>query len=162
VVVNLNATDNGIVGVESIKFANGGTLDHNPSDIPPAVTDFNNTSWNYTLQLSDRGKFIINQPVPNSGYAQHIYITVPSNLNVDFPVGSVITLINTNDANNNGYKIYVQPENYGGNDAPRIWAVDLGNQNPSTWSFQGMQIGRLMKIGSNEWLLDAKNIINED
>ena len=164
ITANLNKTDNGIVGVESIKFADGGTLDHNPSDIPPAVTDFAQSGWNYTLQLSDRGRFIKNQEIPNDTYAQDLYITVPSNKNVSFPVGSVITLINTSSDSANGYRIYVEPEyyyDYNGDLSPRIWATG-GNQNYSRWSFQGIQTVTLMKIGSNEWLLSGNNIENAD
>ena len=162
-IIKLDNLDKGIVGVESINFADGGKLDHNPGDIPPVFTDFNaGDGWNYTLKLSDRGKFIINENVPNGGYCNNLYITVPSNLDVRFPVGSVITLINSHDANNNGYRIYVQPANYPDNEAPRIWAAGTGNQNYSTWSFQGTQTATLMKIGSNEWLLTANNIQNED
>ena len=164
ITANLNKTDNGIVGVESIKFTDGGTLDHNPSDIPPAVTDFAQSGWNYTLQLSDRGRFIKNQEIPNDTTAQDLYITVPSNVNVSFPVGSVITLINTSSDSANGYRIYVQPElwnDFNGDLSPRIWATG-GNQNYSTWSFQGIQTVTLMKIGSNEWLLSGNNIENAD
>ena len=162
-VIKLDNSANGVVGVEKVAFAEGGDLDHNPSDIPPVFTDFNvGAGWNYTLQLSDRGKFIVNEPVPNGGYCDNLYITVPSNNNVAFPVGTVITLINTNEATGNGYRIYVRPENYPSNDCPRIWAAGTGNQNNSTWSFQGMQTATLMKIGSNEWLLTANNIQNED
>ena len=160
-VVNLNEIPNGIVGVESITFADGNVLDHNPSDIPPSTGFDSQTGWNYTLQLSDRGRFIINQTVPNTSYAQHLYITVPRNDNVPFPVGTVITLINTNSISGNGYKIYVQPESYGDLNAPQIWTTG-GNQNPSTWSFQGIQTATLMKISSNGWLLTANDVINED
>lgn len=151
----------GLVGVEGIQFADGGMLDHNPSDIPPVLTDFDvGNGYNYTLQLSDRGKFITNgQGVEN--YINDLYITVPTNSNVMFPVGSVITLINVSNVNNNGYRIYVQPENYSSSDCPRIYATD-GSSNWSTWSFQGIQTATLMKIGSNEWLLTANNISNED
>ena len=160
-VVNLNEIPNGIVGVESITFADGNVLDHNPSDIPPS-TGFNpNSSWNYTLQLSDRGRFIINQTIPNVTYVQTLYITVPRNDNVPFPVGTVITLINTNSITGNAYKIYVQPESYGDPNAPQIWSTN-GNQNPSTWSFQGIQTATLMKISSNGWLLTGNDITNED
>lgn len=152
--------DKGIKGVESIHFAEGGKLDHNPADIPPVLTDFNQDGWNYTLQLSDRGKFIINSPTPDD-YTDNLYITVPSNVNVNFPVGSVITLINTSNPNNNNYRIYVQPENWGNSSMPRIYATD-GSSNYSTWSFQGIQTATLMKIGSNEWLLTASNIQNND
>lgn len=161
ITANLNLTDTGIVGVESIKFADGGKLDHNPSDIAPAVTDFANQGWNYTLQLSDRGRFIKNQEIPNVTAAQDLYITVPTNGDVPFPVGSIITLINTSSDSAAGYRIYVQPDNWQSNDSPRIWATG-GNQNYSTWSFQGIQTATLMKIGSNEWLLTAVNVSDEN
>lgn len=160
-VINLNQTTNGIVGVESIIFADGNVLDHNPSDIPPSVGFNSQDSWNYTLQLSDRGRFIINQIIPNTSYAQNLTITVPRNDVVQFPVGTVITLINSNSSSGNGYKIFVDPQSYGDPNAPQIWATG-GNQNPSTWSFQGIQTATLMKISTNGWLLTANDIINED
>lgn len=158
--VKLDMTVNGIAGVETIAFAEGGLLDHNPSDIPPVLTDFNvGNGWNYTLKLSDRGKFITN----GTGVEDHtgnLYIHVPTNWNLTFPVGSVITLINVSEANSSGNRIYVQPENYSSNDCPRIYATGFGST-WSTWSFQGIQTATLMKIGSNEWILTANNIQNE-
>ena len=116
--------------------------------------------WNYTLKLSDRGKFITNgHGVEN--YTGNLYITVPSQWDLSFPVGSVITLINVSDANSSGNRIYVQPGNFGNNDCPRIYATGYGSS-WSTWSFQGVQTATLMKIGSNDWLLTANNISNED
>lgn len=158
--VKLDTTTNGIVGVESIAFAEGGVLDHNPSDIPPVVTDFSQVGWYYTLKLSDRGKFITNgASVENN--TNNLYITVPSQWNLSFPVGSIITLINISDVNSNGYRIYVQPENFSSDDCPRIYATGFGTT-WSTWSFPGIQTATLMKIGSNEWLLTANDITNED
>ena len=158
-VINLNGTANGIVGVETVDFASGGALDHNPSDIPPSIGFDSISGWNYTLQLSDRGRFIINQPVPNITPAQDLYITVPRNDVVSFPVGTVITLVNSNNAND--YKIHVAPQDYGSANAPQIWSTD-GGQNPSTWSFPGIQTATLMKISTNAWLLTANNITNTD
>ena len=160
-VINLNSTANGIVGVETINFASGGALDHNPSDIPPSVGFDSQTGWNYTLQLSDRGRFIINQPVPNNSYAENLTILVPRNDQVSFPVGTVITLINTSSAGAGGYVINVEPVNYLDDNAAQIWSTN-GGQNPSTWSFQGIQTATLMKISSNGWLLTANDITNTD
>lgn len=159
--VKLDLTVNGIVGVETIAFAEGGLLDHNPSDIPPVLTDFDvGNGWNYTLKLSDRGKFIMNGTRVED-YTNNLYIHVPTQWNVTFPVGSVITLINVSDVNSSGNRIYVQPENYSSNDCPRIYATGFGST-WSTWSFPGVQTATLMKIGSNEWLLTANDIQNED
>ena len=160
-VINLNGTANGIVGVETVDFASGGALDHNPSDIPPSVGFDSVSGWNYTLQLSDRGRFIINQTVPNNSYAENLYITVPRNDNVSFPVGTVITLINSSSAEAGGYSIHVTPESFGDPNSPQIWATG-GNQNPSSWSFQGIQTATLMKISTNGWLLTANDITNTD
>jgi hypothetical protein len=156
-VYNLNEKEQGLVGVEKIDFADGGTLDHNPGDIPPSIGFDPINSWSYTLQLSDRGRFIINQIIPNNSYCQNIYITVPLNQDVPFPVGTVITLINTNS---NGNRIYVYPADYNSPWSPKIWAT--GYDYNSQWSFQGMQTATLMKISTNAWLLTANNITNED
>ena len=158
--IDLNPTKQGIRGVGAIEFADGGVLEHNPVIIPPSINFDSNNSWYYTLQLTDMGRFIINQTVPNDSNCQDLHITVPRNDDVAFPVGTVITLINTNDVNNNGYRIYVQPDSYSNNECPKIWAT--GYQNYSTWSFQGMQTATLMKISTNAWLLTANDITNED
>jgi hypothetical protein len=156
---DLNDVEQSIDGVGGIRFSNGGLLEHNPVDIPPSTSNIRN-NWYYTLQLSDRGRFIINQTIPNDSYCDNLYITVPSNESVPFPVGTVITLINACSSDYNGYEIYVQPENYNSSNSPRIYAT--GYQYNSTWSFQGIQTATLMKISSNNWLLTATNIINRD
>ena len=161
--LNLNSEQRGIVGVETIEFADGGTLDHNPADIPPSQWfDPDNQGWEYTLQLSDRGRFILNQTIPNDSNCQDLYVYVPRNDQVAFPVGTVITLINASSAEAGGQNIYVRPINYAdGNGWVRIWAVG-GGQNSSQWRFQGIQTATLMKISTNAWLLTANNIINDD
>lgn len=160
-VVNLNTKQKGIKGVETIEFADGGVLDHNPSDIPPSqYFDPSNNNWEYILQLSDRGRFILNQTVPNSTYCEDLYVLVPRNDDVPFPVGTVITLIN---ASENNYRIYVEPVDYNnGNEYAKIWAAGTGNQNSSSWSFLGMQTATLMKISTNAWLLTANDITDEN
>jgi hypothetical protein len=72
----------------------------------------------------------------------------------------VITLINSSSAEAGGYIIAITPEGFGDPNAPQIWAT--GYQNPSSWSFQGIQTATLMKISSNGWLLTANNINNTD
>jgi hypothetical protein len=156
--INLNGTKSGIVGVETIDFADGGTLDHNPADIPPSVfCDPTTTGWEYTLQLSDRGRFIINQIIPNDSYCQDLFIYVPRNDDVAFPVGSVITLINANIDTNS---IYVRPIDYNDQECAKIWAT--GFSGPSQWRFTGMQTATLMKISSNGWLLNVNNVFDDD
>ena len=166
-VLNFNTTSKGIVGVEQIDFVNGGVLDHNPSDIPPSLffnPQFDNY-WIYMLQLSDRGRFILNQTIPNLSECADLEIIVPSNENVPFPVGTVITLINASSeaAMGGGFKIQVTPENYWVNSdrSPQIWTTG-GNENWSTWSFKGIQTATLMKISTNGWILTCNNPTNED
>jgi hypothetical protein len=158
--LNFNVKQQGIKGIETIEFTDGGVLDHNPSDIPPSeFFDPSNTSWSYTLQMSDRGRFILNQTVPNYTYCQNLYLYVPRNDDVPFPVGTVITIINASESN---YRIYVEPVNYNDQECAKIWAAGTGNQNSSTWSFLGMQTATLMKISTNAWILTANNVTNED
>jgi hypothetical protein len=160
--VNLNKEQRGIKGVETIEFADGGILDHNPSDIPPSqFFDPTTTNWEYTLQLSDRGRFILNQTVPNDTYCQNLYVYVPRNDDVPFPVGTVITLINASSSSAGGQRIYVYPVDYNNQECAKIWSTS-GNQNSSQWSFQGIQTATLMKISTNAWLLTANDISNED
>ena len=165
--INFNDTSNGIVGVEQIAFVDGGVLDHNPSDIPPSIF-FNpqaGNEWAYTLQLSDRGRFILNQTIPNVSECLNLNITVPSNKNVPFPVGTVITLINASSETAGGWRISVIPQYHydgpGSVYAPKIWTTG-GYQNPSVWGFYGIQTATLMKISTNAWLLTCNNPIDED
>ena len=156
---DLNTEDKGITGVSTIEFSDGGKLDHNPVDIPPSTARVYN-DWYYTLQLSDRGRFIMNQAEPNNSTCEDLYITVPRNQDVSFPVGTVITLINSCNANGDGYRIYVRPTDWQSENDAKIYATG-GFQNPSTWSFQGMQTATLMKISTNAWMLTATNVSDE-
>jgi hypothetical protein len=155
-IINGNYEVKGIVGVDNIKFINGDNLDHNPSDIPESTQNVQ-LNWEITLTPGDRGKFIKNQHAPGVGWVQNLTINVPKS-DAEFPVGSIITLLNLDTSD--GYRIYVQPVDWGQSSAARIWAT--GYLNPSIWSFGGMQTATLMKISPDDWLLTANNISNED
>ena len=161
-ILNANFDTKGLVGVEKVDFVQGGDLGHNPADIPHSTQnlqadDFIN--WNITLKLSDRGKFIKNVSAPSQGYIQNLTVYVPKTTSVAFPVGSIITLINLDISDT--YYINVEPVGYNmDDDAPRIWAA--GMTTASIWGFKGVQTATLMKIGTNDWLLTANNIVNND
>ena len=84
---------------------------------------------------------------------------MPKTSSVAFPVGSIITLINLDISDT--YYINVEPVGYNmDDDAPRIWAA--GMTTASIWGFKGVQTATLMKVGTNDWLLTANNIVNND
>lgn len=161
-ILNANFDTKGLVGIEKIDFVQGGYLGHNPVDIPQSaqnlqVDDYLN--WNITLTLADRGKFIKNTATPGEGTCQDLEVYIPKNSDVAFPVGSIITLINLDLSNT--YYIKVFGVGYSGdNDYPRIWAA--GETIHSIWGFKGVQTATLMKIGTNDWLITANNIVNLD
>jgi hypothetical protein len=146
-----------------ITFADGTPkAKHNPVDVAEVCADWNDSNT-YTLQLSDRGKFIRTQWY----YQDNIYINVPSDSQVNFPVGTVITLINMWDWNANGYAIYIQSQFDNLSQRPHVYLAGQGPfpQNGGwspQWKFQGRGTATLMKVGSNEWLLTGNNISDSD
>ena len=162
-IINANFETNGLVGIEKIDFVQGGYLGHNPADIPHSLQNLqvnDPMNWNITLNLLDRGKFIKNMAVPTHGNVQDLTVYVPKTSDVAFPVGSIITLINLDTSNT--YWIYVQGVGWseGDSDRPIIWAS--GQTVESGWGFKGLQTATLMKIGTNDWLLTANDIFNND
>jgi hypothetical protein len=135
---------------------------HNPVDVAEVCADWNDSNQ-YTLQLSDRGKFIRTQWY----YQDNIYINVPSDSQVNFPVGAVITLINMWDWNANGYSIYINAFNDNMGQRAHVYLAGQGPfpQNGGwspQWKFQGRGTATLMKVGANEWLLTGNNISDSD
>jgi hypothetical protein len=162
-ILNGNTSVKGLVGVDNIKFTEGGDLDHNPSDIPQSTQNVwigdGIGGWTATLTLADRGKFIKNKVSPDIGDVQDLIIYVPPVDDAPFPIGSVITLINLD--NTDTYEIEVVPSNFGENvAAARIYCS--GQNNYSTWAFKGVQTATLMKIAPNDWLLTCNDPRNTD
>lgn len=142
-----------------IDFGDGAPVaNHNPVDVPQTVPFWqdNNT---YNLQITDRGNFIRS----SWDYRGHIYVNVPSDSEVNFPVGTTITLINMWDWDQDGYYFYVQTYNNDqfGNTA-RVYLGAQGAGYSPQWGIKGRGTAVLMKIGPNEWLLTGNNIQNTD
>jgi hypothetical protein len=160
-IISGNVDVQGLVGIENIKFIDGGDLDHNPSDIPQSKQNLqlnDQLNWNITLTPGDRGKFIKNKHSPNRGNIQNLKVYVPQS-SEEFPVGSIITLINLD--NSNTYKITVEPVGYFvGPNQCNIWVP--GQTNASIWSFKGIQTATLMKVSPDDWILTANDVTNED
>jgi len=142
---NLNKSHYDLVAVEGIKFAHGGTLRHNPVDIPPAEHDFS-FYGTYYLENTARGKFL--RLGPNS--SSDAYIEVPSDDVEYFPVGSVITLV----CMTNSRTFYIS----GNTDWDNVNIYAAGQSGSGSWQFTGIGTATLMKTGSNEWLLTAPGV----
>jgi hypothetical protein len=94
----------------------------------------------YTLQLSDAGKAIL-------GYDTSI--TVPLDDEVDFPIGTIITLIVSSDAviiSSNGFVIL----------------AGTGGNSSVAWGIPSYNIATLIKVQANGWLLSGPGIFDDD
>jgi hypothetical protein len=94
----------------------------------------------YTLQLSDAGKAIL-------GYDTSI--TVPSDDEVDFPIGTIITLIVSSDL------VEIASDGF------VILAGTEGNSSVS-WIIPRYNIATLIKVQADGWLLSGPGIYNGD
>jgi hypothetical protein len=99
----------------------------------------------YTLQLSDAGKAIL-------GYDTNI--TIPSDDDVDFPIGTIITLIVSSDD-----VVILSGGGEGGSSV--ILAGTEGNSSV-IWGIPRYNIATLIKVIANGWLLSGPGIYNAD
>ena len=90
---------------------------------------------------------------------------VPNESQVNFPIGTVITLINMYDWSNNNTYMYINAQSdpdgqdFGGWDQPLIYLAGQGNGYSPSWGLKGIGTATLMKVGRNEWLLTG-NCVN--
>lgn len=108
------------------------------------INDISSSQAEYQLQLTDTGKVIL---FSNSE------ISIPSNTQVDFPIGSIVTLIVSQTT---GY-IFAAPVTEG-NRATIILAGTNG-QSSVYWAIPSYTIATLFKIESNTWLLSGPGIL---
>lgn len=137
-------------------------LKHNPINIPETRHDWAQNN-NYTLQLKDCGKFIRTP----WDYWDSIYINVPTDAEVNFPIGSIITLVNMWDYNADARQIYINSNNDNFGNRAHVYVAGQGPfPQHGGWSpqfgFQGRGTATLMKVGANEWLLTGSNITDTD
>ena len=104
---------------------------------------------NYRLLLSDAGKFVRT----TWDYTSNVYIKVPTDSQVNFPIGTVITLVNMWDFNDTYRYMHVQSEQdtYGVN--ARVYLNGQNKGYSYSWGIKGVSSATLMKVGTNEWLL---------
>ena len=132
-------------------------LRHNPAYVPPVSADFGNNSNEYTLRLEDAGKFIRTMP----SYDSNVTVYVPPESQVNFPIGTVITLINMWDYDNVGVYMYINSVSdndtdvqYDGYDTqPKIYLAGYNGDWSYSWGLKGRGTATLMKVGRDEWLL---------
>lgn len=108
------------------------------------INDISGSTAEYQLQLSDTGKAIL---FSNSE------ISIPSNSQVDFPIGSIVTLIVSTQL---AY-VFSAPVNEGEERATIILA-GTGGQTSIYWSIPAYNIATLFKIGANTWILSGPGI----
>jgi hypothetical protein len=152
-------TNTQLSSTAGLTFADGTLpLQHNPTDVPVSAIAWNSQAFEHTLTLNDRGKFIRTR-TGQSETSNHT-VLVPSDAEVEFPIGSVITLINMYTVGGGGAYMYINPKTDIYGTSPRIYVP--GFEYTSTWGFQGVGVATLMKVGTNEWLLTGNGIIDTD
>ena len=102
--------------------------------------------YDHAITLDDRGKHIYMR----DGYD----VWVPPNDNEEFPVGSVITIINSNYLNNNN-DVNVKSTGMGVD----VWGAGF-NTTSSAWGIPANSIGTLVKVETNKWILSAAGLKN--
>lgn len=140
-------------------------LRHNPAYVPPVSADFGNNTNEYTLRLEDAGKFIRTM----TSYDSNVTVYVPPESQVNFPIGTVITLINMWDYDSNGVYMYINSVSdndsevqFDGYDTqPRIYLAGYNGGFSYSWGLKGRGTATLMKVGRDEWLLTG-NCDNTD
>jgi len=102
----------------------------------------------YVLQLSDANKTIL---------AEDNTIQVPRDDDVNFPIGTIITIV----AKNYGVRVYRQTYEEG--DPASVHYVDgTGSENVSVWLCSAYSICSLIKTDANYWYLSGPSISNDD
>lgn len=99
----------------------------------------------YTLQLSDAGKAIL---------CYDTDITVPSDDELNFPVGTVITIIVSLDSSNilSG----------GGESGSTVILAGTEGDSSAIWGIPSFNIATLIKVTANGWILSGPGIYNND
>jgi hypothetical protein len=115
-----------------IVFADGTTQNTSATDIPQRRY----SGQRYTLGLKDRGHHILCTNQNDS-------IVIPYNARVEFPIGTVITLVNIDSSN-----ISINREGEGVND---IMIVGQGYY--SSVILTGYGVATLLKVGREQWII---------
>ena len=96
---------------------------------------------NYTLQLSDAGKHILKND--GDGYA----VLVPTNADVAFSIGTVITIVSGNSYT------YIGASNNG---VTEVWGAGFNQTN--SWYIPENSMATLLKIGTDKWMLSGAGL----
>ena len=150
--VNLNGGHNKIKNVADIIFADGSSQVTSATDVPQSVILDNNTTSHF-INSGDRGKHILLNVYNGSS---DIY--VPCHGDDPLPIGSVITLVLNEPADNNG--VYVIGNDNGG-ETVYIRAIGSDNYTNRYWFIGGDNVQglyTLMKIDNNVWILSGSTI----
>lgn len=89
------------------------------------------TGSSYTLALSDAGKIV--EFTPSEG----VYVTIPTNASVAFPVGTEIKILSLNSAT-----VSVDPDE---GVTLKPWALE--------WTVPDYHPATLLKVGTNTWMV---------
>jgi len=118
----------------NIVFADGTSQNTSATDIPQRL--FNGV--NYTLGLKDRGHHILCTNDLES-------IRIPYNARVEFPIGTVITIVNPR-----GDSVAINTE---GGSIQVMIPGDDNYSNGGTWLVSEYGMATLLKIGTDSWVL---------
>ena len=97
---------------------------------------------NYTLVLSDAGKHILKDE--GDGYA----VLVPTNANVAFPIGTVVTVVSGNSWT------YINAVDV---ETTEVWGAGY-NQTSTSWYIPNNSMATLLKIGTDKWMLSGAGL----
>jgi hypothetical protein len=110
--------------------------------------DVHTSADHYTLALSDRGKMIYQ----TGGYS----VLVPTNSTTNFPVGSVVTIINSGGAG------ILEIAAVDGGDHTDIYGAGTDDTNSAIWALPSNSIATIIKVESDgvyaKWLLSGVGI----
>jgi hypothetical protein len=117
-----------------IVFADGTTQNTSATDIPQRRY----TGQRYTLGLKDRGHHILCTESNDS-------IVIPYNARVEFPIGTVITIVNIDSSD-----VYINREGEGITDL-----MIVGQGYYSSVILTGYGVASLLKVGREQWIISG-------
>jgi hypothetical protein len=156
--LNIYTGEGGVVGtVKELTFEDGTTQTTASKPIIPQIIEGTLHGGNtLTLRLDHAGQFI-----RVNFYNGNQYIRVPTNANVPFEVGTVITIIADDIPNNNSY-IQVEADNW---NTTKIAGVGFSSSNTADWwrlnnttNLAKTGVYTLMKVDTDRWILSGTDL----
>ena len=129
-----------ISGIYDIVFEDGTTQNTSSQDIPQSDPVYTELNYSYNITLEDRGHHIVRS------YGQ---VVVPTNANLPFPIGTAITIVNSNASSGS---IGIIPDQSG---TTTIVGVGMQYPNDNYWLLLPRGLATLLKVGTDLWYLSG-------